>query len=318
MKCRAMLLVALVPALAWAELVDRIAAVVNSDLIALSEVEARAAQELAKARQESDGKRRAELIKEAHTHALDALIGEKLLEAQVKELGFETTEADVDVAIEDVKKLNGIDGAQFEQLLAQEGYSLPTYRAFMKKHLARQKLVGLKVRGRVKIADEDLKAEYAKMSRDESLDVEVRARHLLAQLPQNPTAEQVEAARVKATALAAEARSPGVDFAELAKNKSEGPSAAEGGDLGFFRRGTMVAEFEKPAFTLPVGGISDPVRTRFGWHVIKVEERRAGTPKPFEEVKEQLREKMLRGQLERYTDQYIQELKAAAVVVVKI
>jgi peptidyl-prolyl cis-trans isomerase SurA len=114
------------------------------------------------------------------------------------------------------------------------------------------------------------------------------------------TAEQIEAARVKAVGLMEEARKPGTNFAELAKKKSEGPSAADGGDLGFFRRGVMVAEFEKAAFTLPVGGISEPIRTKFGWHVLKVEEHKALAAPPLEEVKDQLREKMLRGQLEKY------------------
>ena len=123
---------------------------------------------------------------------------------------------------------------------------------------------------------------------------------------------------MKAVALADEARKPGVDFAELAKKKSEGPSAPDGGDLGFFRRGVMVAEFERAAFTLPIGGVSAPIRTKFGWHIIKVEEKRALEARPFEDMKEQLREKLLRGQLEKFTDQYVQELRAAAVVDVKI
>ena len=104
----------------------------------------------------------------------------------------------------------------------------------------------------------------------------------------------------------------------LAKKKSEGPSAADGGDLGFFKRGVMVAEFEKAAFTLPVGGISEPIRTKFGWHVLKVEEHKSLAAPPLDEVKDQLRDKMLRAQLEKYTEQYVMELRAAAVVDVKI
>jgi peptidyl-prolyl cis-trans isomerase SurA len=303
---------------AFAELVDRVAAVVNNDIITLSEVEARVAPDLQKLRGESDlakrGAMRAELVK----RGLELLIGEKLMETQVRELNIEVADSEIELGMDDVKKQNNITSEQFEQLLGQEGYTLASYKSFMRKHLSRLKLVNLKVRAKVKISDEDLKAEYARWSHDEANEFEVHARHLLVQVAAKATPEQVEAARVKAVALMEEARRPGTNFAELAKKKSEGPSAADGGDLGFFRRGVMVAEFEKAAFTLPVGGISDPIRTKFGWHVLKVEEHKALAAPPLEEVKDQLRERMLRGQLEKYTDQYVQELRAAAVVDVKI
>ncbi len=302
-----------------AELVDRVAAVVNRDIVALSEVEARAAPDLQKAANEADPGKRAAARNEALKHALNGLIGEKLMESQLKELNIDVTDSEVDLAIDDVKRQNNnIDDAKFEEMLGQEGYSMATYKSFMKKHLARLKLVNLKVRSKVKVSDEDLKAEYIRSSKAESEDAEVHARHLLVSVAAKATPEQVEAARKKAAELMVEAKKPGVDFSALARKKSEGPSAANDGDLGFFRRGVMVPEFERAAFTLPVGGISEPIRTKFGWHVIKIEERRAIAPKGFDEVKDQLRERLLRGQLEKYTEQYIQELRAQAVVEEKL
>jgi peptidyl-prolyl cis-trans isomerase SurA len=304
---------------ARAELVDRVAAVVSNDIITLSEVEARIAPEVTRMRQsEPDPARRTELRAQLVKRGVEMLIGEKLMEAQVKELNIEVADSEIEMGMQDVQKQNNITPDQFESLLAQEGYTLQSYKNFMRRHLARLKLVNLKVRSKVKIADEDLKAEYARWAHDEANEYEVHARHLLVQVPPKATPEQVEQGRLKATLLMEEARKPGTNFAELAKKKSEGPSAADGGDLGFFKRGVMVAEFEKAAFSLPVGGVSDPIRTKFGWHVLKVEEKKALAAPPLEEVKDQLRERMLRGQMEKYTEQYVQELRAGAVVDVKL
>ncbi len=311
-------LLALAPLVSRAELIDRVAAVVNNDIITLSEVETRIAPDAQRLRNEPDATKRAEARTVMVKRGVDLLIGEKLMESQVRELNIEVADSEIEMGMDDVKKQNNITSEQFEGLLAQEGYTLNSYKTFMRKHLARLKLVNLKVRSKVKISDEDLKAEYARWAHDESNEFEVHARHLLVQVAPKATPEQIEVARLKATMLMEEARKPGTDFAELAKKKSEGPSAADGGDLGYFKRGVMVPEFEKAAFTLPVGGISDPIRTKFGWHVLKVEEHKVLSAPPFEEVKEQLRDKMLRGQLEKYTDQYVQELRAAAVVDVKI
>lgn len=302
---------------AQAELVDRVAAVVNDDVVALSEVEARAAPELAALRN-APADRRAALRDEALHHALDALIGEKLMESQIRDLAIEVTDAEIDLSVEDVKKQNGISGEQFEQLLAQEGYTMATYRTFMRKHLARMKLVNLKVRSQVKVADEDLKAEYARWAHDEANDFEVHARHILVQVSQKASPDEVEAARKKAEALALRARQPGTDFAQLAKETSEGPSRDDGGDLGFFRRGVMEADFDRAAFATPEHGVSDPVRTKFGWHVISIEEKRALSVPPFDEVKDQLREKLLRAQMDKYTEKYLQELRRDALVDVKL
>lgn len=317
--CRKLAVLALVGALpVRAELVDRVAAVVNEEVVTLSDVEKRAAAELPRVNAERDPQRRARLRQELMKAALDAAIGDKLLEAQLKEEQITVTDAELDTSLRAVREQNNLDADQFEAALGREGHTMASYREFLRKQLARMKLMDLRVRSRVKISDADLQAEYAKFSRDAGADFEVKARHLLVQVPAKATKEQVEAARKKAEELAAEARRPGVDFAELARTRSEGSSAADGGDLGYFKRGVMVAEFEKTAFSLEPGGVSDPIRTSFGWHVIKVEERRASNVPPFEEVKEQMRDRLYRAQLESYSQRYVQELRQAATIEVRL
>lgn len=135
------------------------------------------------------------------------------------------------------------------------------------------------------VSDVDIKARYDKEIAATPPEEEISSRHILLK-----TEEEAKAVIAELDA--------GKDFAELAKEKSTGPSAAQGGDLGFFTKGRMVPEFEAVAFTLKAGEYAkEPVKTQFGWHVIKVEERRETAPPVFEEVADQIRQLVMR---ERY------------------
>lgn len=304
---------------ARAEVVDRVAAVVNQDIITLSEVEERAAPELERLNGERDLKKRAEARQKLLLRVTNQLIGEKLMDKEIKELGLSATDREVDQAIDDVLRQNNLESReQLEERIRAEGLTMKAYREVLGGQMSRMKLVQLKVSPRVKLSEADLRAEYAQYTKNERGDAEVRARHILLQLPKNASAEQVEATRKRAQAIVAEARRPGMDFEALARARSEGPSAADGGDLGFFRRGQMVPAFDRVVFGLKVGEVSEPVRTDFGWHVIKVEERRAVDVPKFEELKEQLAEKLRREKTEKFVEQYVAELRQNAIVQVKL
>jgi peptidyl-prolyl cis-trans isomerase SurA len=303
---------------ARAEMVDRVVAVVNRDIIALSEVQQRVAPELSRINS-LDPKQRAEQRGLLMKTALDTLIGEKLMEAEIAQLGITATEAEVDELVADVRQQNNItDPAQFEQLLASEGITLAAYRDILRKRILRDRLLRVKIGPKVKVTEEDLKAAYAQQARLETGDSEVFARHILVQVDAKATPQQVEAARKKAEAIATEARREGMDFSALARARSEGPSAADDGELGWFKRGVMVPAFEKVAFTLKVGEVSEPVRTNFGWHVLKVEDKRAVAATSYEELRPKLEAKLYQEKTEKFLEQYVAELRQKANVEVKL
>src|SRR5690606_21203268 len=133
-----------------------------------------------------------------------------------------------------------------------------------------------------KVTDEAVRAEYDKQVAAMPAREEVRARHILV-----PTEEE-------AVAVIGELDAGG-DFEEIAKEKSQDGAAAQGGDLGYFGAGQMVPEFEQAAFAMNAGDHSaTPVQTQFGWHVIKVEDKRQQQPPAFEQVQEQFRSLLLR------------------------
>ena len=303
---------------ARAELVDRVAAVVNNDVITLSEVEKRAAPELARVDQEATGPDRAQKRAALMKRVLDTMIDEKLVDNELKELKVTIGDKEVDAAIDEVKKSYNLNDEQLQQAVTKEGYTITEYREQMRKQIGRYKLISEKVRKNIKVSDADVQTEYDRMTRAEGEDYEVHIRHILIAVPRNASQAQVDQARRKAAAVAVEAREPGVNFAELAKKRSEGSSSSDGGDLGFFKRGTMVPEFEKVAFNLKTGEVSEPVRTQFGWHVLKLEEIRKLGMKPLAEVRPEIEERLRRAQADRLTSQYMETLRNAAVVERKI
>lgn len=300
------LLAGLAPAAAPARTLDRIAAVVDEQPILLSEVEERAAM----IRERAPEGRRGHLLEDA----LEDLVADKLFGKQVRELNLEVGDAEIQAAIDDVVRQNGFSGEdQLAAAVQAQGLSMSEYRSNLKSQLSQMKLLSMKVRSKVKIDDEDVKRRYAELAAAEQGEEEIHARHVLVRVAPDAPAADVEGARVRAEAIAARARA-GEDFASLAKASSEGASGEEGGDLGWFRRGEMARELEEAAFHLQGGGISPPIRSRFGWHVVQVLERRAVAAKPLEELAPELKERLYREELDRQTRRYLDELKKAAVI----
>ncbi|MBS3808665.1 MAG: SurA N-terminal domain-containing protein [Desulfobacterales bacterium] len=144
---------------------------------------------------------------------------------------------------------------------------------------------------RVEVSEEEIKNYYQAHQSEFTSTETVEARHILLKVPENADKNTEEQVRKKALEIMERARS-GRDFSALAEKFSEGPSASEGGYLGTLEKGDAVKPFSEKAFSMKAGEISEPVRTRFGWHVIKVEKHRQASAKPLEKVKEKIREKL--------------------------
>jgi peptidyl-prolyl cis-trans isomerase C len=145
--------------------------------------------------------------------------------------------------------------------------------AFARNRLLMDSLLATK--GKAATTDEAEKKVYEDAAKQISGEQEVHARHILVETEDEAKAIKAELDK-------------GADFAELAKKKSKDPGASDGGDLGFFTKEQMVPEFSEVAFRLEPGKISDPVKSQFGWHIIKVEEKRNRKPPEFDQVKGQI------------------------------
>ncbi|WP_454622376.1 peptidylprolyl isomerase [Bradyrhizobium cenepequi] len=167
--------------------------------------------------------------------------------------------------------------------------------AFTRNRLLMDSLLAAK--GKAAITDEAMKKVYDDAAKQISGEQEVHARHILVET-------ESEAKAIKAVL------NNGTDFAELAKKKSKDPGSADGGDLGFFTKEQMVPEFAAVAFSLQPGKISDPVKSQFGWHIIKVEEKRNRKAPDFNQVKAQIETYVTR----RAQADYVAKLREGAKI----
>ena len=151
--------------------------------------------------------------------------------------------------------------------------------------------------GKAATTDDAMKKVYEDASKQITGEQEVHARHILVETEDEAKAVKAELDK-------------GADFAELAKKKSKDPGASDGGDLGFFTKEQMVPEFSAVAFALEPGKISDPVKSQFGWHIIKVEEKRNRKAPDFEQVKAQIETYVTR----KAQADYVAKLREAAKV----
>ncbi len=152
----------------------------------------------------------------------------------------------------------------------------------------------------IKVTPEDIKSYYDNNKEQFKVGEQVKASHIL-------VATEAEAKAIKAKL------DKGASFSKLAKEKSTDPSASRGGNLGWFGKGMMDPDFEKAAFALKkVGDVSEPVKTKFGWHIIKLTGRKAASIRPLDKVKEVIKQKLLQDKQKEAYDGILAKLKKAA------
>jgi peptidyl-prolyl cis-trans isomerase C len=248
---------------------------------------------------------------EGYRQILDDLITEKLVNKAAA--GITVPQAEVDAQIAKIKAQFPSD-EDFSKQLAQVGQTPEQLGETIKKMLQQQRWLESQLAGKTDVSDEEAKKFYEENKAEFEQPETVKASHILFRVSKEDS-EEVVNQKLKA-AQGAEARAKkGEDFAALAKELSEEPGAKEsGGDLGFFPKDRMVPEFAEAAFSEKVGEVSDPVRTQFGWHVIKVTDKKpAGTP-PYDEVKAQLITYLKAKKQEEVAQQVLKSLRDSAKI----
>ena len=302
---------------AVAEIVDRVVASAGNELVTLYDVEREGKALFEQVAASSAPEELESRLYEARKNVVERLLEKILLLREGKRMGIEISESDIDNTIENIKRENKIDQNTLVQALAQEGLTFEAYRAEVREQAIRSKVIDRKVRSSIRIRDEDIEIYYQRNAAQFKVDEEIKARHILFLVPAGAKRQKIEEVRKRALEVLDKAKD-GKDFHTLAKIYSEGPSGSSGGDLGFFKRDVMVKGFSDAAFALERGEISGIVRSSFGYHIIKLEERRGGTLMPLEDARDKISDILYPKEVEKGIKAFIRELKDSEDVEVRI
>lgn len=226
------------------------------------------------------------VFKQIREQVVDQLIVQELLWQEAQRRDFVVEDELVDERLEQMKSGFETELAFLFKIQAG-GYTEETYREDIRQQESVKRMISQGISSGISISDEDVEHFYNTNIDQMQEPLSVRARHILI-TPKSTASADHQAAREQAENILADIRD-GADFVELATNRSEGPSAAGGGDLGYFGPGQMVPAFEQAAFALQPGALSEVVQTRFGYHVIRLEDRRGGETVSLEEAADQIR-----------------------------
>ncbi len=243
---------------------------------------------------------------------LDSLIDRELLFQETKKKGIKVDPKDVNDEFQKIKQRYSQPG-EFEQLLSNMGLTETDVQDQIKRGLAIQQLIDTEVRAKIEIGDEEVKSYYDANPQLFQQPEQVKASHILIKVNADAPQEEKDKARKKIESVQEKAKK-GEDFATLAKTYSEGPSGPNGGDLGYFRRGQMVKPFEDAAFNLKPNETSDIVETQFGYHLIKVVDKKPAQKVAYAEVKERLSEHLKKQKIDTEASAYIQGLRSGAEI----
>jgi peptidyl-prolyl cis-trans isomerase C len=243
---------------------------------------------------------------------LEDLINRELLYQESQKQGITVDEAAID---EQVKKLKGrfSSATEFKSALSKANLSEAALRSQFKRGMAIQQLIDKQFVQKITVSDEESRAYYDGKPDLFKQPEQVRASHILIKV--DPEADESRKAEARKKLEMIQKRlQKGEDFAALAKEFSEGPSRGKGGDLGYFRRGQMVKAFEEAAFTLRPGEVSDIVETKFGYHLIKVIDKKPEKTIAYKDVKDRLGDYLKREKVQKEVRLYVEKLKEKAKV----
>jgi peptidyl-prolyl cis-trans isomerase SurA len=292
-----------------AKVIDRIVAVVNEDIILLSELNDRMQPFSERIKQQGlDEERQRELLFKVREDMLNRLVDEKLTDQEIKRNDIQVDEALIDATIERVKTANYFTDEELRDSLAQEQLTMEQYRSQIKEQILRTRLVNSEVKSKIVITEEDIKAYYDNHSGIYGGKLHYHLRNILLRVPDLSTKSEKQAIgeRLKAVRERIEA---GESFADLARSVSEGPAAASGGDIGEFETSSLSPQIQAALEGLSAGQTTPVLDTDLGFQLFFVEAINRDEGSPLDSVREEIHQKLFKDEVDRKFLSWLEALR---------
>jgi peptidyl-prolyl cis-trans isomerase C len=292
---------------------EKVIVTVNGTPITQAEINADIEKKLAGAAGKMPPERLAQIKAQMQEKALDNYITKTVLGMECDKQKITASQQEIDAALKEVRK--GLpDGMSLDDALKTGGITLESLTKDITFTLRVNKLIEANVEMPPPTTEADLKAFYEGNQKSFEVPESVKARHILIKSDKNDDAKTRDEKKKKAEDLRKQLKD-GADFADIASKNSDCPSKKMGGDLGSFGRGRMAKPFEEAAFSQQVDEIGPVVETRFGFHIIQVQEHKQAEKKTFEESKEQINKYLEQQNKNTRVRAYIDGLKDKAEIV---
>ena len=301
-----------------AEVADRIVAVVNDDIITLSELN-RAFEPYAKNIEAGyKGNDMDSVLKQNKEAFLQRLIDQLLMEQESRKAGgVAIKDEEVMGVLTDMLAKNNMPMDIYLKKLAAEGNTLDAVKKEIQGQMLRMRMLRREIQSKILITDDEIGQYYQQHRQDYEGKEAVHIKQIF--LPAPVTLDNQTHAKIKRFAQELRARIVnGEPFEKIAAEYSKGPAAAEGGDVGYVERGVILPEVEKAAFELPVGQMSDVIQSEVGFHIIAILDRRGAGLKPLVAVREEIKTKIEDEKLAKKYDEWIDGIRKKSFIDVRL
>jgi peptidyl-prolyl cis-trans isomerase SurA len=310
--------------------VEEIIARVNNSIVTRADLRKAREQLYAEAKQSQDQIAGEQDAKEHEKDMLRDLIDQQLLLQKAADLGI-SADTELVKRLDELRKQMHADSMEDVEKAAQsQGISFEDFKQNMKNNILTQRVIGQEVGGHITVSSQEIQQYYDQHKTDMQRPEQVRLSEIListqttavknekgeTQLPETPSAEVVAEAQAKANQVYAMLKK-GDKFDEVAKKFSNGPTAGIGGDLEYFKPGTLSKDLETQVFGLKAGDFTEPIRTNQGFVILKVTEHQGGGVPQFKEVEPQIQEQLYLVKLQPALRDYLTKLREEAFIDIK-